>query len=376
MGEPVKFIKEFEDEQTRLEAYADVLSTYPQVQDQGDGIKSFTGILLYLMLDYYCTFLIDEPESFLHPPQARIMGQIIGETLSDHQQAFLSTHSEDIIKGLLETCPARLKIIRITRDGDTNHFSVLNNDRISEVWSDPLLKHSNIMSSLFHKTVVLCESDADCQMYSIIENHIKQKQGKYAEALFIHCGGKQRMARVITALRALNVDVKLIPDLDVLNEEHIFKDIVESYEIHWETIQQDYKIIVSNILSGSQDTINRIAAKTAIMQILDESSDTALTSDEIKKIKEVVKIASKWDGIKKTGVAAIPAGDATTAFNRLGTTLKSAGIYMVPVGELECFIKEVGGHGPTWVNNVLENYPDFDNDVYSRITEFVTALEL
>ena len=33
-----------------------VLDTYKQVQSQGDGIKSFTGILLYLMIDYCCTF--------------------------------------------------------------------------------------------------------------------------------------------------------------------------------------------------------------------------------------------------------------------------------------------------------------------------------
>ena len=183
------------------------------------------------MLNYYCTYLIDEPESFLHPPQARIMGQIIGETLSDQQQAFISTHSEDIIKGLLETCPERLKIIRITREGDTNYFSILDNDKFSEIWNDPLLKHSNIMSSLFHKTVVLCESDADCQMYSIIESYIKQKQGKYAEALFIHCGGKQRMARIISALRALNIDVKTIPDLDMLNDAG---DNYEEYTIDFE----------------------------------------------------------------------------------------------------------------------------------------------
>ena len=375
MGEPVKFLEEFEDEQTRLEAYADVLSTYPQVQDQGDGIKSFTGILLYLMLNYYCTFLIDEPESFLHPPQARIMGQIIGETLSDQQQAFISTHSEDVIKGLLETCPERLKIIRITREGNTNHFSVLNNDKFSEVWNDPLLKHSNIMSSLFHKTVVLCESDADCQMYSIIENHIKQKHGKYSEALFIHCGWKQRMARVITALRALDVDVKLIPDIDVLNDEEVLKGIINAYGIEWDAIKSDYKILVSN-LHSTKEKINRSTAKTAIQQILDGKTDRNLSSEEIKQIQESVKTISKWDNIKKMGIPAIPAGDATAAFGRLNTVLKAAGIYLVPVGELECFIKEVGGHGPAWVNSVLETQPNFDDAVYQSITDFIAELAL
>ena len=81
--------------------------------------------------------------------------------------------------------------------------------------SDPLLKYSNIMSSLFHKTVVLCESDSDCRMYSLIEGRMKQAAGRYSETLFIHCGGKQRMARTASALRALDIDVRLIPDIDV-----------------------------------------------------------------------------------------------------------------------------------------------------------------
>ena len=57
--EPVKLEGEFEDEQVRQEAYAAILNEYKQVQNQGDGIKKFsTGILLYLMLDYFCTYLI------------------------------------------------------------------------------------------------------------------------------------------------------------------------------------------------------------------------------------------------------------------------------------------------------------------------------
>lgn len=131
-------------------------------------MKSFVGILLQLMLDYICVYLIDEPESFLHPPQARIMGEIIGETLSNQQQAFISTHSEDIIKGLLDVAPKRLKIIRITREGNTNSFAVLDNDNLRKLWADPLLKYSNIMSAIFHKNVVLCESDSDCKMYSFL----------------------------------------------------------------------------------------------------------------------------------------------------------------------------------------------------------------
>ena len=375
IGKPVQLAGEYEDEQTRQEEYAKILDTYKQVQNQGDGVKSFTGILLYLMLDYYCTYLIDEPESFLHPPQARIMGQIIGRTLSSHQQAFISTHSEEIIKGLLEACPERIKIVRITREEDTNSFSVLDNQQFNQIWSDPILRYSNIMASLFHKTVVLCESDSDCKMYSLIENHIKQKQGKYSETLFIHCGGKHRMAKIVVALRSLNIKTKLITDIDVLNDETVFRRIVESCGVDYSSIQTDYNHIVSN-LHSSKEKINRATAKTTINNIIDSSSNTELTNNELKNIREVISITSKWDGLKCSGSAALPAGDATAAFKRLNQFLYKHDVFIVPVGELECFIKEVGGHGPEWVNAVLEKYPNLDNEVYLPITEFIESMSL
>lgn len=315
IGSPIQLVDEYEDEQSRQEAYAEILGTYKQVQNQGDGIKSFTGILLYLMLDYFCIYLIDEPESFLHPPQARIMGEIIGQALTN-QQAFVSTHSEDIIRGLLEVCPERIKVIRITREDDTNSFSVLDNNQFGEVWNDPLLKYSNIMSSLFHKSVVLCESDSDCKIYSIVESHLKQEAGKFSETLFIHCGGKHRMAKISRALRSLNVDVKLIPDIDVMNDENVFKGIVDAFGISWASVEKDYRIIVSN-LHSPKENVKRNDAKATINSILDKTQTPFISSAEQKEIRDAISTISKWEPLKKAGIASLPAGNATNAFEHL-----------------------------------------------------------
>ena len=43
----------------------------------------------------------------------------------------------------------------------------------------------------------------------------------------------------------------------------------------------------------------------------------------------------------------------------------SKGRFVVPVGELESFVRSVGGHGPKWVSEVLKkdlaNDPELDN---------------
>jgi len=374
IGESVKLNEEFTDEQERLEKYGEILSKYDQVQNQGDGIKSFTGILLYLMLDNYCTYLIDEPESFLHPPQANIMGQIIGRTLTDEQQAFISTHSEEIIKGISSVCPNRLKIIRITRDKNVNSFATLDNKQFNKIWSDPLLKYSNIMSSLFHKNVVLCESDSDCKLYSIMDNHLKSLNNKYSETLFIHCSGKHRMPKIISALLSLKIDVKLIPDLDILDDKKTFSKITDAFDIPWDEIEKDYNVVVSSF--NNTDKITRNDARTEILRIIDENNTKFLSNSEIDKIKDSIRVTSKWETLKKGGVTAIPSGDATKSFETINKKLKKYGIYIVTEGELENFIKAIGGHGPDWVNKVLEAYPNLNDDIYSDLRKFVIELDL
>lgn len=376
IGEPIILNKEtFDDEQSRLERYASELEKYPQVHMQGDGIKSFTGILLNLIISYHRTFLIDEPESFLHPPQAKIMGHTIGELLESNQQAFISTHSQEILQGLLEVCPNRVKIVRITRDNNTNQFSILDNEKITTVWKDSLLKHSDILKGIFHKKVVLCESDSDCRLYSIIHAFQCEQANTYAETLFIHCGGKQRMSKIVMALKALSIPISIIPDIDILNDSHIFRSLIENTGGSWEKFSQDLNILENN-LTTNKNIIERNSFMGSIETIITSSTEKTLSDTEIKELRNLLKIESKWSLLKKGGIDSLPAGDGYNAFNRISKNLKDLSIYIVPVGELENFIKEIGGHGPDWVNKVLESYPDFSSSVYAKIKDFISTWNL
>lgn len=116
--------------------------------------------------------------------------------------------------------------------------------------------------------------------------------------------------------------------------------------------------------------------KNSINRILDGSEAQDLSNQELKDIRAAISATSRWDNIKSSGIVAIPPGDATKAFGRINKILRANGIYLVPVGELECFIKEVGGHGPEWVNKVLETYPNLYDQVYEPITQFIYEMNL
>ena len=159
------------------------MEALPKVHEQGDGIRSLAGLLLNMMMPNYTMYLIDEPEAFLHPPQARVLGENLPSLLGD-RQAFISTHSIELIKGLLSSAEDRIMIIRLTRDGEKNPVHHLKPIELKAIWADPIMRHSNILDGMFYQYTILCESESDCQLYAAMLSHIKEEQNTYSDALF------------------------------------------------------------------------------------------------------------------------------------------------------------------------------------------------
>lgn len=70
---------------------------------------------------------------------------------------------------------------------------------------------------------------------------------------------------------------------------------------------------------------------------------------------------------KQGGISALPDDEKEAAQNLLGQ-LKEYGLFVVPNGELECWLKQLGasGHGPKWLVEVFEKMgenPDSENYV-------------
>ncbi|WP_035601262.1 AAA family ATPase [Haloferula sp. BvORR071] len=115
-----------------LAAVGAALSKLPRVDHQGDGMRSFMGTLLYVLVQRRFLVLIDEPEAFLHPPQARILGKLVGQKTPQDRQIFVATHSADFLKGLLQAAPERVKVVRLDRSR-SDYVNQLDSAGISEV---------------------------------------------------------------------------------------------------------------------------------------------------------------------------------------------------------------------------------------------------
>lgn len=333
--------------------YVTKLEKLDLLHKQGDGMRSFVGVLLHAFNSRHSIKLIDEPEAFLHPPQARLLGKMLAIDHPQEGQLFVATHSQSFLNGLLDSGVSNLKIIRIQRDGSINSASVLDSEAIKSVWSDSLLRHSNILDGIFHSKVIICESDSDCRFYSaLIDAQYEDAETAAPDILFVHCGGKHRIPIIISALKQLNVPMRVVCDFDLLNAESPLRPIFELLGGDWNQVKSDWELVKREIEQKRPEFLTE-DVKQELSSIVDSVAERIFPNEKCSEIKSVLRKSSAWTEAKQVGKSYIPRGNATQAFERLQVKCEARGLFILEVGEVECFSKTTAGHGPGWVSDVL-----------------------
>lgn len=354
-------LKEGEDP-TRRSYLERLMKSATPLKDQGDGMRSFASVILEMLAsEAPSMLLLDEPEAFLHPPQAKLLGEFLARERRPDTQMFIATHSPDVLVGLLNVAPNQLRVVRIQRTGNVNHIKELEKKKAKEIAADPLMKYSSVLSGVFHQRAIICESDADCLLYQAILSQKTVHDGPHPDVLFLHASGKNRMAKMAGALRALDVPVDIIADIDLLREKSDFKAVVEIMGGDWKAVEDDWHDLKQSI-EKRKPWINADAVRAEILEVLGKYDGQAeLPPAGDAEIRTILKKASPWGALKDAGDAAIPSGQPTQQMQKIRAYLEPLGIWVVRVGELEGFCKSIGGHGPKWVQKVIEER-DLAND--------------
>lgn len=331
--------------------YANAVAQLPRLETQGDGLRSTLGLLMPLITDNMPLTLIDEPEAFLHPPQARIVGSEIGKLVVDNNsQVILSTHDKNLLQGLTES-GAPVSIIHLSRTGDTASAKLLDVAGVKALWQDVTLRYGDALDGLFHSAVILTEADRDSHFYAAAVDAEQGKTSPQSPAhnmMFLSSNGKQNMAQYITRLTALGVRTISSPDLDVINDSNKLRALVEAHGGDWTQIEPDYKKATAEFLSAPKPP-KAARVEADIAGIFSAHSDEDLTERLSSDVTDAVKLPKTgWRELKKYGFSAFKADKA--AATRLLDALDSLGIVTVRVGELENFLTTTSApKGPGWL---------------------------
>lgn len=353
----------------RLQASAVTLSS------QGDGMRSFASVLLYTLLDdSHSIQFLDEPEAFLHPPQAKLLGEYIATQRRTKSQLFIATHSTAVLDGIMAGNLGKVRILRIQREGNINHVKELSKEKTRAIINDTLTRYTNVFQGIFYEHVIITESDSDCLLYNSILDLKSVSGDKQPDVLFIHASGKHRLKKLAETLKSLDVPISVIVDLDVLNDEVIFRGIFEKLGGTWNDVVSHWKAIKTSV-EGLRPPLGAEQVKSLILQQLEGVGGTEGFPKQIEQqIKRIFSTQSPWDTIKQAGRSGLRGAQAIQHFDDVVEKCAEVGLWLVPVGEAEGFCRSVEGHGPAFVEKLLELHDLEHNRELEEVRTFMKKI--
>jgi ABC-type cobalamin/Fe3+-siderophores transport system ATPase subunit len=353
------------------------------VNEQGDGIKSFLGTILPLITSAYPVVLLDEPEAFLHPPQAHALGYELGRlSKMNKTQLILATHDRNILTGLLEA-DVSVSVIRLDRAGNVVQAHQINADELRFVWADSVLRYSNVLDGLFHRAVVIAEADRDCRFYAAALSEADKTERlpvAPSDVLFVPSGGKAGIAKLAGVLRAAHVPVVATPDLDILNEVEKIRTLVTCMKGSeaWDSIKQLY----TQATRGFRQVRTPVTCGDVLVGVTavigQKKGDPY--SGEIKNAiaAQLRANESPWLDLKRYGQGAFKThggAQASADGAKLLSALDAMGITTVRVGELEGFAPSLGvAKDPEWLPAALEDGAHRAMDAQRHVLSFFSSL--
>jgi len=318
---------------------------------QGDGYRSFAGVVLAMLTFADRLMLLDEPDAFLHPAQARVLGRWLGsQAVGLSTQIFLATHNADFLWGILSSHP-EATVIRLNRTEKETQYHLVPPEATKSLVQSPLLSSQPVLDSLFQKGVVVCEGDPDRAIYqTVAHSQVKDVGGE--DILFIHANGKDAMKNPIGMLRNAHTPVCAIADFDIINSEQVLRDILSALSDGHkmdEAVDLRRKV-AETVEKAPEDELLRNLQSSVEQWGKEASSDLR---EARKRLMSLAQRASKWTQVKAKGIAYFE-GDVRDAVQRLLGVCAEAGLFIVTKGELESWMALGASKGKEWNRKALE----------------------
>ena len=184
-----------------------------------------------------------------------------------------------------------------------------------------------VLNGLFYESVVVTESDSDRAFYQEINERLLSSDDPrgISSCLFLNAQNKQTVWDIVKPLRELGIPALGIVDIDVLKE-------------------------------GGQ-----VWAKPLTGAFIPEISHQPLHAQRQTILKAFTDSGSD---MKRDGGISILNGGEKEACENMFEQLLEYGVLIVPGGELESWVQEVGatGHGSKWLIEAFENMGDTPED--------------
>jgi hypothetical protein len=358
-----------------LEELDRLLRNSPELAQQGDGYKSFAGVAIAMLTFSNRALLLDEPDAFLHPTQARVLGRWIAtQSASRPSQVIVTSHSADFLWGVV-SAKSGATVVRLNRHGDRTSFHAVPASTTAGLIESPLLSSQPVLDSLFHRGVVVCEGDPDRAVYQTVSHGFLRSDGG-DDVLYVHSNGKDAAKTPIELFRVAGIRACAIVDFDVLNSERNLSDLIQALTGNpAEQRVLDLRKKLGEVVENLTDEQLLIALQKAVTSWSENGHADFRRAR--KSLEQIAKNGSKWSGVKAKGTAFF-GSEHQNDLEELLSALSKMGLFVVPVGELESWMQLASSKGRRWNRAALEqlhggNCPNSLREFVTSVVKFVTT---
>ncbi|HUG71456.1 MAG TPA: AAA family ATPase [Pirellulaceae bacterium] len=343
-----------------------------RIDEEGDAYQSFAAIVLTMLLGQGRVVLIDQPEAFLHPPQARFLGRWIAANASGLAcQVFVSTRDVAFLKGLAEGAP-ELTIIRTNRKDDITSFHSIPHDATRALARFPIFATQDALRLLFCDGVVVTAEADDRVIYETVANRLPASNN----IGFIHAVDARNVALVTKVLRQCAMPVCSVVELDVLQNEKELSDLIQAASESpppppWLATRER----LANHVEGWLDQEAIAASANEVEDFLDQikGGDTSLHTSQPPGTD--VGVSQNWSKLRHEQLEWLPR-ELRMWVEELLEDLKRLGIFVSPRGRLEAWIETGSQDRRLWVNQAIQmlHQGQCPAKLHAFVTDLVTHL--
>lgn len=333
---------------------------HPKAWQQGLGMQSVLGILLALFADDRPIVLLDEPEAFLHPPQAHRLGQILRKVAEQEgRQVFCATHDKNLLSGLAGSEKETLSIIRLQRTVDDYgkskySFSLIPPTFNQDIRDKSRIRHTHILDGLFSDAVIIVENEKDAYFFS---EALESLAGELRTNLqpssicLVGVGGKNNVPSTFELLRSLTAPTVIVADTDFIVSENRHHSGGPFSKVLKETGARDDNELIS-LRNEIEEFILR-EEKSELQGVPEDKYEgrrNKLLNNKLKKLHLNPSLSTKVE--------------------QLNEKLKGVPLCLVPGGQLEDLEPNITGHGTDWVRKAI-NKRAFGNEATKSFMDTV-----
>lgn len=291
--------------------------------EYSDGVQVYVGLISALNSLPHTLVLVDEPEAHLHPVLARQLGgQLTRIAQQRNANVVVATHSSQFVIGCVEQS-TDVRILRLSYDGVVGTARALDAQQVVAVTRDPLLRSAAALEALFAYGAVVCEADGDRAFYAEINRRLiesPQRDGA-PDTTFLNAQNWQTIPAIAAPLRRLGIPTAMILDLDTVTRTESWGRIFAAF--------------------GAT------------------CAETDGLSDERYQAGALLADAGRVGGpgtplrCKVFGLRALDR-DSRAVVERFLERLHRYGVFVVPVGELERWLPDLGvTNKQAWVTDMF-----------------------